>query len=95
MGSGREIKDYQMGNERKGREWVRNLWSRWKILALAVGTFQSRMLLSLFYLLVIPPFAAITKISSDPLGLNKSGPAKWRPKEAGQEDFFQKSKRQF
>ncbi len=76
-------------------EWVRILWSRWKILALAVGTFQSRMLLSLFYFLVIPPFAAIIKIFADPLGLKKSHPAKWHPKEARQEDFFQESKRQF
>ena len=71
------------------------LWSRWKILALAVGTFQSRMLLSLFYFLVIPPFAAIIKIFSDPLGLKKSPPAKWYPKEVRQEDLSKESKRQF
>lgn len=75
--------------------WVRILWGRWKIIALKVGTFQSRMLLALFYFLVIPPFAAIIKIFSDPLRLKKSPPVKWHPKEAGQEDFFQESKRQF
>ena len=95
MGSGREIKDLPTDNERKGMEWVRNLWSRWKILAREVGTFQSRMFLSLFYLLVIPPFAAIVKIFVDPLGLKKSPSAKWHPQEARQEDFFQESKRQF
>lgn len=76
-------------------EWASILWGRWKTFARKVGIFQSRMILSIFYFLVIPPFAAITKIFSDPLELNKSGPAKWHPKEAGQEDFFQKSKRQF
>lgn len=78
-------------------EWTRILWSRWKILALEVGTFQSRMLLSLFYFLVIPPFAAIVKIFTDPLGLKKSPSAKWHPKEAMKEDLSQapESTRQF
>ena len=84
-----------MDNGRKGMEWVRILWSRWKILALAVGTFQSRTLLSLFYFLVIPPFAAIIKIYADPLEMKKSHQANWHPKEARQEDLFQESKRQF
>ena len=79
----------------KEMRWVGILWSRWKILALKVGTFQSIMLLVLFYFLVIPPFAAIIKIFADPLGLKKSPSAKWHPQEARQEDVFQESKRQF
>ncbi len=76
-------------------EWASILWGRWKAFARKLGVFQSRMILSIFYFLVIPPFAAVTKIFSDPLGLNKSGPAKWYPKEAKQENSVQKSKRQF
>ena len=74
--------------------WAGTLWSRWKVLARKVGTFQSRMLLSMFYFLVIPPFVAIIKIFSDPLGFKKSPSAKWHPQEAKQEDAFQKSRRQ-
>ncbi len=84
-----------MEDQKKGMGWAGTLWSRWKILALKVGAFQSRMFLALFYFLVIPPFAAITKIFSDPLGLNKSPSAKWHPKEARREDAFHESKRQF
>ena len=84
-----------MDNGRKGMGWVHILCSRWKVMAQKVGTFQSRMLLSLFYFLVIPPFAAIIKIFLDPLGLKKSPAAKWHSKESRQADFFKESKRQF
>lgn len=76
-------------------EWTSILWSRWKAFAGKAGVFQSRMILALFYFLVLPPFAGITKIFSDPLGLNKKGPAKWRSKEAKQRDSVERSGRQF
>lgn len=71
------------------------LWSRWKVLAQKIGTFQSKILFSLFYFLVMPPFAVIVKLFSDPLGLKKSSSAKWHPKEARQNDFLKESRRQF
>jgi hypothetical protein len=76
-----------MDNRRKGMEWIRFLWSRWKILALKIGTFQSRILLSLFYFLVIPPFAAITKIFTDPLGMKKAPPPNGIRKKQGRKIF--------
>jgi len=71
------------------------LWSRWKILALRAGTFQSKTLLLLFYFLVIPPFAVVIKIFSDPLRLKNNPPVKWHPKEAEQEDPLKESRKQF
>jgi hypothetical protein len=44
-------------------------WQRWKTIAHRLGNFQARVLLSLFYFLVVPPFALIVKLSRDPLGL--------------------------
>lgn len=71
------------------------LWSRWKTLARKAGTFQSKTLLWLFYFLVIPPFAVVIKIFSDPLRLKNSPPVKWHPKEAEQENLLKESQRQF
>lgn len=45
-------------------------WERWKVVAHAIGTFQARVLLSVFYFLVVPPFALIVKVK-DPLGLRR------------------------
>lgn len=75
--------------------WAGTLWSRWKILARKAGTFQSKTLLLLFYFLVIPPFAAVIKIFSDPLRLKNNPPVKWHPKEAGQDNLLKESQKQF
>ena len=45
-------------------------WERWKVIAHAIGTFQARVLLSLFYFLIVPPFALIVKLK-DPLALRR------------------------
>lgn len=44
-------------------------WARWKVIAHAIGNFQARLLLSLFYFVVVPPFALIVKLFQDPLKL--------------------------
>ena len=47
----------------------RRLWEGWKVVAHAIGNFQARLLLSLFYFLVVPPFALLVKLFMDPLRL--------------------------
>jgi hypothetical protein len=47
----------------------RAFWERWKSAARAIGNFQARLLLSLFYIVVITPFAIGVKLLSDPLRL--------------------------
>lgn len=79
--------------ERNG--WIRILTSQWRILAQRVGTFQSRMLLSLFYFLIIPPFAAIIKVFSDPFRSKDRLATQWHPKQAPQQDPLQAARRQF
>ena len=45
-------------------------WARWISIAHVIGTFQARVLLSVFYFVVVPPFALIVKLFKDPLGLS-------------------------
>lgn len=52
-------------------------WARWKLIAHVIGNFQARLLLSVFYFVVVPPFALIVKLK-DPLGLRrKSAGSGW------------------
>ena len=44
-------------------------WARWKAIAHVIGNFQARVLLSVFYFVVAPPFALIVKVWKDPLRL--------------------------
>jgi hypothetical protein len=46
----------------------------------AVGEFQSRLILTLFYFLVVPVFAMLARLAGDPLGLRefKSGASSWK-----------------
>jgi len=48
---------------------VKRAWRRWTVIAHIIGNFQARVLLSLFYFVIVPPFALIVKIAKDPLQL--------------------------
>lgn len=60
---------------------LRNLWHRWLGFARKIGTFQSRVLLTLFYFLVVTPFGLAMRLFGDPLQ-RKHRPAKsaWKPR---------------
>lgn len=63
------------GNKRMSREksimtsknLVMNLWQSWKDFSKRMGSFQSRIILSMFFFLLVSPFALAVKIFSDPL----------------------------
>jgi len=76
-------------------ESLRKLWTWWKGFAHKLGNAQSRLILLLFYFIVIPPFAMILKRVSDPLGLKKSSQTGWRPVEAAKSDSLEASQKQF
>ena len=48
-------------------------WARWKVIAHTIGNFQARLLLSVFYVVMVPVFALIVKLK-DPLQLRRHGP---------------------
>ena len=57
---------------------LRRAWQRWKVIAHIIGNFQARVLLSLFYFLIVPPFALIVKVRKDPLRLRLiASPSGW------------------
>ncbi|MER2598422.1 MAG: hypothetical protein ABTQ73_02765 [Caldilineales bacterium] len=46
---------------------MRKLWSRWMILARKIGQFQSRIILTLFYFIIVAPFGLGVRLFADPL----------------------------
>lgn len=59
----------------------RNLWYCWKGFSQRMGSFQSRVILSLFFFVIVSPFALAVKVFSDPLRIKHSrGDSYWLEK---------------
>ena len=56
---------------------LRRLWQGWKRIGRKVGDFQARVLLTVFYFVMLAPFAVIVRWKADPLGLKRTGG--WHP----------------
>ena len=55
----------------RGGRWLSDVWSRWKRVAHVIGNFQARVLLTVFYFVIVPPFAVIVRLLKDPLALRR------------------------
>ncbi len=51
----------------------RNLWEGWKVIAFKIGLVQSRILLTVLYVIVVAPFGIMVRVFSDPLGTRRTG----------------------
>lgn len=55
---------------------LKRIWQSWKRAAHAIGTFQARVLLTVFYATVVLPFGLFVRLFSDPLRI-KRRPTQW------------------
>ena len=60
---------------------LEQLWQRWQKVAKKIGDFQARLILSLFYILIVLPIGLIARMFSDPLSLKKTA-AHWEKKQS-------------
>jgi Saxitoxin biosynthesis operon protein SxtJ len=74
---------------------IKKLWEKWKILGHKIGNFQARLILTVFYFVVICPFAAVVKFGSKPLRLKVLHTSNWLPIQARGEDIMSRARRQF
>ena len=72
----------------------RRLWARWMVIAHKIGTFQSRVLLNVFYFLILLPFGLGVKLFADPLHLKRRRGSHWIGKAAGTASW-EHARRQF
>ena len=56
--------------------WKR-AWQRWLRLAAIIGDFQARVVLSLFYFVIVLPFGLLVKLFLDPLGIKGRRTTVW------------------
>ena len=77
------------------RNLLKKLWARWQGLWNRVGSFQSRIVLSLLFFILVSPFALGVKAFSDPLRIrHQSNESHWLPRMKSEVDLEQ-FKRQF
>jgi hypothetical protein len=51
-------------------------WQAWKDLAHKIGNFQARVILTIFYAILVLPFGLMARLFSDPLRIKKK-PEQW------------------
>jgi len=73
----------------------KTLWERWKRFGKRIGDFQARALLSIFYFIILAPFAIIIRWVSDPLAIKTETSMGWQVKEEGEGSPRERASRQF
>lgn len=63
-------------------QFLKRIWQAWKKIAHKIGNFQARVLLTIFYGVLVFPFGMAARLFSDPLRI-KQLPKQWldRPDE--------------
>ncbi len=85
----------RLSRTRESIEEESRIWRRWQAFSLRMGSFQSRVLLSFFFFVVVFPFAVAVKVLADPLRIKRSvGNTYWLPKEKIPRDL-EEYRRQF
>ncbi len=57
-------------------ETLKRAWQAWKRIAHRIGNFQARVVLILFYAVLVFPFGIAARLFSDPLRI-KHRPSRW------------------
>ena len=70
-------------------------WEGWKAFTTAMGNFQSRVWLALFYFVVITPFGVLARLFSDPLRIRPSDSALVWIERVGANTNLKDGRRQF
>jgi hypothetical protein len=55
-------------------------WEGWKRVARKIGDVQARIILTLFYIFIVGPFALAIRWFGDPLGIKESARKGWHPR---------------
>jgi len=68
-------------NPKKKKNIFRRLWEGWKKIARKIGDFNARVILTIFYFILLCPFALLLKSFTDPLEIKKKKHIGWHDKE--------------
>jgi hypothetical protein len=73
---------------------LRELWAAWKKIARKIGDFQARILMTIFYFVLLAPFALIVRRTSDPLAINPGTQRGWGVRQGEPEYTVEMARRQ-
>lgn len=73
---------------------MRILWEWWKRVGKRIADFQARVLLTVFYYVVLGPFALVVRWM-DPLAIKARAPRGWRSREVEGSPKMDEATRQF
>jgi len=82
-------------NEWRSMIMLRRLWERWKRIAHTIGVWQSRVLLNVFYYVILAPFGLGVRLLADPLAITPRPGPHWRRKEPNAATHVDRARRQF
>jgi hypothetical protein len=71
----------QTGSTSGGTSALRAVWEAWRRFGRRLADVQARILLTVFYYVVLAPFALVLRWRTDPLGLRGQSPPAWRARE--------------
>ena len=57
-------------------------WEGWKRFGRRMGDLQGRLILIIFYFVILAPFAVLLRLAADPLAIKRQAPHGWRPRRA-------------
>lgn len=67
--------------EVKKKSLLRKIWDGWKKIARKIGDFNARVILTVFYLILLMPFALLVRTLTDPLEIKKNAKKGWHTRE--------------
>jgi hypothetical protein len=79
----------------RGVSALRALWECWKRVARKIGDFQARLILIVFYFVVLGPFAIGLRLGADPLAIKPATAKGWRLREHVKGTPMERALRQF
>jgi len=71
----------------------RRLWEGWKRIARRIGDVQARVMLTIFYVVIVTPFALAVRAFSDPMRFDAA--PSWLPKDSPDVDTATYARRQY
>jgi hypothetical protein len=78
-----------------GGDLLKRTWDGWKRFAQQMGNFQGRVLLAMFYFIVVTPFGLLVRLFSDPLRIKQTERTSfWLARPAADRDL-EKTRNQF
>ena len=56
---------------------LRRAWEGWKKIAHVIGVFNTRVIMSILYFLIVLPFGLVFRVVSDPLQMKEPAGSNW------------------